>query len=62
MPDIALTYKRCGQCAWRAWELTQESAAALGEFRGRVISPSMARNPIILPVSFKGLGEPWKPA
>ncbi|MFG1296482.1 invasion associated locus B family protein [Xanthobacter variabilis] len=59
VPDIALTYKRCGQYCVASVELTQENIAALkaSSGQGDLTFENGSRNPIILPVSFKGLGE-----
>lgn len=56
---ITLTYKRCGQYCVASVELSKDQIAALkasagaGEFQFE----NGSRSPIVLPVSFKGLGD-----
>lgn len=59
VPDITLTYKRCGQYCVASVVLTAENIAALkaSSGEGELTFENGSRNPIILPVSFKGLGE-----
>lgn len=59
VPDITLTYKRCGQYCVASVVLTPENIAALkaSAGQGELTFENGSRSPIILPVSFKGLGD-----
>lgn len=59
VPDLTLTYKRCGQYCVASLALTAESLAALkaSSGQGELTFENGSRSPIILPVSFKGLGD-----
>lgn len=58
VPDITLTYKRCGQHCVASTELKAEELTALrgSSGTGEFVFEDGSRHPIILPVSFKGLG------
>ncbi|MEP9347984.1 invasion associated locus B family protein [Xanthobacter sp. KR7-225] len=62
--DITLTYKRCGQHCVASTELTRaqldalKASAGKGEFQFE----NGSRSPIILPVSFQGLGKAMEEA
>ncbi|WP_454917469.1 invasion associated locus B family protein [Xanthobacter sediminis] len=59
VPDIVLTYKRCGQYCVASAALTPENITALKASAGQgdLAFENGSRNPIILPVSFKGLAD-----
>ncbi|MFG1480300.1 invasion associated locus B family protein [Xanthobacter sp. V4C-4] len=59
VPDLTLSYKRCGQFCVASLALTPENLAALkaSAGKGELTFETGSRNPVILPVSFKGLGE-----
>lgn len=59
VPDVVLTYKRCGQYCVASVALTPESITALKASAGQgdLAFENGSRNPIILPVSFKGLAD-----
>jgi invasion protein IalB len=59
VPDLTLVYKRCGQYCVASLALTPENIAALkaSSGQGELSFENGSRSPIILPVSFKGLGE-----
>lgn len=62
--DITLTYKRCGQHCIASAELTKEQLDALkaSAGKGEFVFENGSRSPIILPVSFKGLGKAMEEA
>lgn len=57
--DILLTYKRCGQNCVASTELSADEIAALqaSAGKGELVFENGSRQPIQLPLSFKGLGE-----
>ncbi len=59
VPDVVLSYKRCGQYCVASVALTRENLAALkaSSGQGDLTFENGSRSPIILPVSFKGLGD-----
>lgn len=59
VPDVLLTYKRCGQYCVASVALTPESVTALKASAGQgdLAFENGSRSPIILPVSFKGLAD-----
>ncbi|QRG05438.1 invasion associated locus B family protein [Xanthobacter dioxanivorans] len=58
VPDVVLTYKRCGQYCIASTELKAEEITALKASAGvgDLMFEDGSRHPIILPLSFKGLG------
>ncbi|MFG1358468.1 invasion associated locus B family protein [Xanthobacter pseudotagetidis] len=62
--DITLTYKRCGQHCVASTELTSAQLDALkgSAGKGEFTFENGSRSPIILPVSFKGLGKAMEEA
>lgn len=56
--DVVLTFKRCGQHCVASTELTQDQLKALkaSSGKGDLVFEDGSRRPIILPLSFKGLG------
>lgn len=58
VPDVAITYKRCGQHCVASTELNAEQLAALkaSSGQGDLVFENGSRQPIVLPLSFKGLG------
>lgn len=64
VPDIVLTYKRCGQYCVASVALTPEMRTALkaSSGEGDLRFENGSRNPIVLPVSFKGLGAAMEEA
>ena len=56
--DVVLTFKRCGQHCVASTELTQDQIKALkaSAGKGEIVFEDGSRRPIILPLSFKGLG------
>ncbi|MEP9355878.1 invasion associated locus B family protein [Xanthobacter sp. KR7-65] len=56
--DVVLTFKRCGQHCVASTELTDPQVTALkaSAGKGELVFENGSRQPIILPVSFKGLG------
>jgi invasion protein IalB len=62
--DITLTYKRCGQHCIASVELSKEQLDALkgSAGKGEFTFENGSRSPIILPVSFKGLGKAMEEA
>lgn len=61
---ITLTYKRCGEYCVASTVLTDGQLAALkkSEGKGEFQFENGSREPIILPVSYKGLGDAMKAA
>lgn len=61
---LTLTYKRCGQYCVASIALSKEQVAALkgSAGKGEFQFENGSRSPIILPVSFKGLGEAMEAA
>ncbi|MGR7996529.1 MULTISPECIES: invasion associated locus B family protein [unclassified Xanthobacter] len=59
VPDLVLTYKRCGQSCIASLKLEPAQVAALkaSAGKGELLFENGSRNPVILPISFKGLGE-----
>lgn len=57
-PDLVLTYKRCGRECTAAVELTADQLKALkaSDGAGEIVFAAGEQKPIILPISFKGLG------
>lgn len=57
--DLVLTYKRCGQSCVASLKLEPEQVSALkaSAGSGELQFENGSRNPVILPISFKGLGE-----
>lgn len=57
--DVVLTFKRCGQHCVASTELTQDQLAALkaSSGKGEIVFEDGSRRPVILPLSFKGLGD-----
>lgn len=58
VPDVVLTYKRCGQYCVASTELKAGEIASLKASAGvgDLVFENGSRQPIILPLSFKGLG------
>ncbi len=58
VPDVVLTYKRCGRECTAAVELTADQLKALkaSNGAGEIVFAAGEQKPIILPISFKGLG------
>ncbi len=56
--DVVLTFKRCGQHCVASTELTQDQLTALkaSSGKGEIVFEDGSRRPVILPLSFKGLG------
>lgn len=56
--DVVLTFKRCGQHCVASTELGKDQLAALkaSSGAGDLVFEDGSRHPIILPLSFKGLG------
>lgn len=56
--DVVLTFKRCGQHCVASTELTPDQLAALkaSSGKGEIVFEDGSRRPVILPLSFKGLG------
>lgn len=56
--DVVLTFKRCGQHCVASAELTKDQLAALkaSSGKGDIVFEDGSRRPVILPLSFKGLG------
>lgn len=56
--DVVLTFKRCGQHCVASTELTQDQLTALkaSSGKGDLVFEDGSRRPVILPLSFKGLG------
>lgn len=56
--DVVLTFKRCGQHCVASTELTQDQLTSLkaSSGKGEIVFEDGSRRPVILPLSFKGLG------
>lgn len=56
--DVVLTFKRCGQHCVASVELSADQVAALKASAGKgdLVFENGSRQPVILPLSFKGLG------
>ena len=58
VPDVVLTYKRCGQSCIASAELKADELTALKASAGEgdLVFENGSRQPVTLPLSFKGLG------